>query len=188
VTLELIIGFYEPLRKSFNQVFGIQPDEQRLLTSVTAGAFTGMIGGRSLVTGSKANGLAGLGSPLFLVKARIQAYSPAFPVGAQHYYKNSFDALTTIMKSDGVRGLWRGVNAAFLRTAMVGRLLLTPQTVLLACTYSQGSSVQLPSYGWAKGLLVEQGWAADGFATFLSASAVSGVAVVSDHLHFVDRY
>jgi hypothetical protein len=54
-----------------------------------------------------------------LVKARIQAYSPAFPVGAQHYYKNSMDALTTIMKSDGVLGLWRGVNAAFLRTAMV---------------------------------------------------------------------
>ena len=26
---------------------------------------------------------------------------------------------------------------------------------------------------------MEQGWAADGFATFLSASAVSGVAVVS---------
>lgn len=139
------LGFYEPLRKSFNGIFGIRPEEQRLLTSVTAGAFTGMIG-------------AGLGSPLFLVKARIQAYSPAFPVGAQHYYKNSMDALTTIMKSDGVLGLWRGVNAAFLRTAM-------------------GSSVQLPSYGWAKNLLAEQGWAPDGFATFLTASAVSGVCV-----------
>lgn len=71
---------------------------------------------------SSAYSLAGLGSPLFLVKARIQAYSPAFPVGAQHYYKNSLDALTTIMKSDGVLGLWRGVNAAFLRTAMVSFL------------------------------------------------------------------
>ena len=68
---------------------------------------------------SRSRFLAGLGSPLFLVKARIQAYSPAFPVGAQHYYRNSLDALRTITKSDGVRGLWRGVNAAFLRTAMV---------------------------------------------------------------------
>lgn len=65
---------------------------------------------------------AALGSPLFLVKARIQAYSPALPVGAQHYYRNSFDALRTILKSDGVLGLWRGVNAAILRTAMVSSL------------------------------------------------------------------
>lgn len=92
------------------------------MTSVTAGAVTGMIGGKSgqrLCTRHRSRSLAGLGSPLFLVKARIQAYSPALPVGAQHYYRNSLDALRTITKSDGVRGLWRGVNAAFLRTAMV---------------------------------------------------------------------
>lgn len=66
-------------------------------------------------------GVAAAGSPLFLVKARIQAYSPAFPVGAQHHYKGSFDALSQILKEGGVRGLWRGVNAALLRTAMVSR-------------------------------------------------------------------
>lgn len=49
----------------------------------------------------------------------MQAYSPVLPVGAQHYYKNSFDALRTIVKSDGVRGLWRGVSAAILRTVCV---------------------------------------------------------------------
>lgn len=59
-------------------------------------------------------------------------------------------------------------------------LLFRPRDTF--CTDLQGSSVQLPSYGWAKGLLVEQGWAADGFATFLSASAVSGVAVVSGNI------
>jgi hypothetical protein len=37
---------------------------------------------------------ASLGNPLFLIKARMQAYSPALPVGAQHYYKNSFHALS----------------------------------------------------------------------------------------------
>lgn len=63
--------------------------------------------------------LAALGSPLFLVKARIQAYSPALPVGAQHHYKNSRDALAQIVKEGGIRGLWRGVNASLLRTAMV---------------------------------------------------------------------
>lgn len=53
----------------------------------------------------------------------MQAYSPHIPVGAQHYYKNSFDALRTILKSDGFFGLWRGVSTAILRTAMVSRLL-----------------------------------------------------------------
>ena len=43
----------------------------------------------------------------------------------------------------------------------------------------QGSSVQLPSYNYAKGVLAGQGWSPDGFGTFLTASAVSGVCVVS---------
>jgi solute carrier family 25 protein 34/35 len=59
-----------------------------------------------------------LGNPLFLVKARIQAFSPAHPVGAQHVYKGGFDALRSIFKAEGIRGLWRGVDAAMLRTAM----------------------------------------------------------------------
>lgn len=62
---------------------------------------------------------ASLGSPLFLIKARMQAYSPVLPVGAQHYYKNSWDALSTIVRTDGVKGLWRGVSAAILRTVCV---------------------------------------------------------------------
>lgn len=48
----------------------------------------------------------------------MQAYSPALPVGAQHYYKNSFEALSTIWKSEGPRGMIRGIDAAILRTGM----------------------------------------------------------------------
>lgn len=73
---------------------------------MTAGALSGIVG-------------ASLGSPLFLVKARMQAYSPFLPVGAQHYYKSSWDALKTILKKEGLLGLWRGVGTAMLRTAMV---------------------------------------------------------------------
>jgi len=61
---------------------------------------------------------ASLGNPLFLIKARMQAYSPALPVGAQHYYKNSLVALSTIFKAEGARGLVRGIDAAILRTSM----------------------------------------------------------------------
>lgn len=58
------------------------------------------------------------GNPLFLVKARIQAYSPANPAGVQHNYKGGFDALSSIFRSEGFKGLYRGVDAAMLRTAM----------------------------------------------------------------------
>ena len=63
-------------------------------------------------------GTACLGNPLFLIKARMQAYSPALPVGAQHYYRNSFAALREIFRAEGLRGYIRGMDAAILRTCM----------------------------------------------------------------------
>nr|XP_019007866.1 solute carrier family 25, member 34/35 [Kwoniella pini CBS 10737]OCF46647.1 solute carrier family 25, member 34/35 [Kwoniella pini CBS 10737] len=139
------LGFYEPIRQNLNKLIGKKPTQGVVSTAIAAGAITGCIG-------------AALGSPLFLVKARIQAYSPAFPVGAQHYYKGSYDALSTIVKSDGVLGLWRGVNTAILRTAM-------------------GSSVQLPSYNLGKHYLTKWGMKDDSFWTFFLASSLSGVCV-----------
>jgi len=59
-----------------------------------------------------------IGNPLFLVKARMQAYSPFNPVGVQHAYKGTWDGLRSIVRADGVTGLWRGVDASMLRTAM----------------------------------------------------------------------
>ena len=46
-----------------------------------------------------------------------KAYSPALPVGTQHYYKSSVDALLTIFRAEKFRGLIRGIDAAMLRTA-----------------------------------------------------------------------
>jgi solute carrier family 25 protein 34/35 len=108
----------------------------------------------------------------------MQAYSPALPVGAQHKYRNSFDALRTILRSDGLRGLWRGSGAAMLRTASVS----TRSSSLGACgvrLIPQGSSVQLPSYNATKNVLASWGWAPNSYATYFTASAVSGVCVVS---------
>jgi solute carrier family 25, member 34/35 len=90
----------------------------------------------------------------------LQAYSPALPVGAQHYYKNSFQALSTIFIAERFRGLLRGADAAILRTAM-------------------GSSVQLPSYNFTKQQLVLHGFSqADSIWTYLASSTVSGICVV----------
>ncbi|KAF8515844.1 oxaloacetate carrier [Hysterangium stoloniferum] len=140
------LGFYEPLRRSINRVVGLSPTDQVPITSLLAGAASGVIG-------------ASLGNPLFLVKARMQAYSPALPVGAQHHYRSSWDALSTIWKRERLRGLLRGIDAAALRTGM-------------------GSSVQLPSYNFTKQTIVRNGWGeADSKLTFLASSAVSGACV-----------
>ncbi|TFY71328.1 hypothetical protein EVG20_g1670 [Dentipellis fragilis] len=141
------LGFYEPFRQSLNSALGISPTAQHGATSVAAGAASGVVG-------------ACLGNPLFLIKARMQAYSPAFPVGAQHFYKHSWDALRTIYQAEGLRGLVRGIDAAALRTSM-------------------GSSVQLPSYNWTKNQIVSRGiLPADSVWTFLASSSVSGACVL----------
>ncbi|KAI0072219.1 mitochondrial carrier [Panus rudis PR-1116 ss-1] len=141
------LGFYEPFRHALNRTVGLDPSTQMPVTSVIAGAASGAVG-------------AVLGNPLFMVKARMQAYSPALPVGAQHYYRNSFHALSTIYKSQGWRGLVRGVDAAILRTAM-------------------GSSVQLPTYNWTKKQLVKHGISSpDSIWTYLASSSVSGICVL----------
>lgn len=76
-----------------------------------------------------------LGNPFFLVKARLQAYSPHLnPASARHKYTGTFNGLSTIVKAEGARGLTRGWTAAVLRTAM-------------------GSTAQLPAYNLAKSYL-----------------------------------
>lgn len=59
----------------------------------------------------------------------MQAYSPFLPVGAQHHYKSGYDALRTIYRAEGVRGMFRGIDAAILRTGMGSsvRLAVSPR-------------------------------------------------------------
>ncbi|GAA5967350.1 hypothetical protein JCM11641_000521 [Rhodosporidiobolus odoratus] len=138
------LGFYEPLRHSINGLFGYEKHEVKAWTSLAAGASSGVVG-------------AIFGNPLFLVKARMQAYSPFNPVGAQHNYSTAFHGLKAIVQADGVKGLARGVDAAMLRTAM-------------------GSTVQLPAYGLAKTKLVQWGMG-DHIGTYLLSSLFSGACV-----------
>ncbi|KDQ63237.1 hypothetical protein JAAARDRAFT_29258 [Jaapia argillacea MUCL 33604] len=141
------LGFYEPFRRTLNSFIGRSPTDQLPATSIIAGAASGAVG-------------ASFGNPLFLIKARMQAYSPALPVGTQHYYKSSIDALSTIYRAEGPRGLVRGIDAAILRTSM-------------------GSSVQLPSYNFTKNQIIKRGLLpADSVWTFLASSSVSGFCVL----------
>lgn len=80
------------------------------------------------------------------------------PVGTQHHYKNAWDGLRSIYKSEGVRGLYRGVGPAMVRTGF-------------------GSSVQLPTYFLAKRTFSKHFGVEDGPALHLASSTVSGFVV-----------
>lgn len=139
------LGFYEPFRHFLNSLVGLGPDDQQFSLNVVAGAGSGIMG-------------AVAGSPFYLVKTRMQSYSPVFKIGAQTHYKSIGDGLSTIWKAEGFRGLYRGVDAAVLRTGA-------------------GSSVQLPIYNYAKLLIEKYNIMDEGPARHLMASAVSGLGV-----------
>ena len=106
---------------------------------------------------------ATIANPLFLVKARMQAYSPTLPVGTQRHYTSLLHALRSIYYQDGgLRGLFRGVPTAVLRTSM-------------------GTSFQMPSYFWMKHQLQSRGF--QGFGAVVASSVFAGVVVVSPNSH-----
>jgi hypothetical protein len=87
---------------------------------------------------------ATIANPLFLVKSRMQAYSPSLPVGTQRHYTSLLHALHSIYREDRAASgaCFRGVPTAILRTSM-------------------GTSFQMPSYFWMKHQLLSRGF--DGF-------------------------
>lgn len=139
------LGFYEPLRAGLTTALYHDPKVQSLGINVFSGAASGIIG-------------AAAGSPFFLVKTRLQSFSPFLPVGTQHDYRNSFDGLRKIYKSEGAKGLYRGVGAAMVRTGF-------------------GSSVQLPTYFFAKRRLTRHLGMEEGPALHLASSTASGFVV-----------
>ncbi|KAK9449663.1 mitochondrial carrier domain-containing protein [Limtongia smithiae] len=138
------LGFYEPIRRATASAINGSPEASTLGINVFAGASSGIMG-------------AIAGSPFFLVKTRMQSYSPVFQVGTQTHYKSMWDGLASIYKAEGFSGLYRGCGSAVLRTG-------------------SGSSVQLPIYNSTKGVL-DTYKVAEGTSQHLLASAVSGVGV-----------
>jgi len=139
------LGFYEPLRGAATKLIYKDTAVQSLGINIFSGAASGILG-------------AAVGSPFFLVKTRLQSYSPFLPVGTQHGYKNSVDGLRKIYGAEGFRGLYRGVGAAMVRTGF-------------------GSSVQLPTYFFAKRRLIKHLGMEDGPALHLASSTASGFVV-----------
>jgi len=117
----------------------------RLGINLFAGASSGILG-------------AAAGSPFFLVKTRLQSYSPFLPVGTQHNYRNAVDGMRQIYSGEGIKGLYRGVGPAMVRTGF-------------------GSSVQLPTYFFAKRRLVKHLGMEEGMPLHIASSTASGFVV-----------
>ncbi|QKX59237.1 uncharacterized protein TRUGW13939_06369 [Talaromyces rugulosus] len=139
------LGFYEPVRTGLTKTLYGDPNVQSLGVNVFSGASSGIMG-------------AAAGSPFFLVKTRLQSFSPFLPVGTQHKYKNAYDGLRQIHRNEGLKGLYRGVGAAMVRTGF-------------------GSSVQLPTYFFAKRRLTKHFGMQEGPALHLASSTASGFVV-----------
>ncbi len=139
------LGFYEPLRKGVTTAVFRDGNVQSLGVNIFSGAASGILG-------------AAAGSPFFLVKTRLQSFSPFLPVGTQHKYKNAVDGMKQIHFNEGIKGLYRGVGAAMVRTGF-------------------GSSVQLPTYFFAKRRLVRHLGMEEGPALHLASSTASGFVV-----------
>lgn len=149
------LGFYEPIRTHVNSLLLTQSlsnsadpkskQLQSLPVNIFSGATSGILG-------------AAAGSPFFLVKTRLQSYSPFLPVGTQHHYNGARDGMTQIYKTEGIKGLYRGVGPAMVRTGF-------------------GSSVQLPTYFFAKRRLVKHLGMEEGPALHLMSSTASGFVV-----------
>jgi solute carrier family 25, member 34/35 len=139
------LGFYEPMRQTLAGFFLDNQATQHLFINMFCGAASGVIG-------------AAAGSPFFLVKTRLQSYSPFRPVGTQHQYRGAADGLSQIYRAEGLRGLYRGVSAAMIRTGF-------------------GSSVQLPTYFFAKRQFVKHLGMEEGLPLHIASSSVSGFVV-----------
>jgi len=139
------LGFYEPIRTSLTKLLYDDANVQSFGVNIISGASSGVLG-------------AAVGSPFFLLKTRLQSYSPFLPVGTQHKYKNAADGFAKIYRAEGTTGLWRGAGAAMVRTGF-------------------GSSVQLPTYFFAKRRLQRHLGMQEGVGLHLASSAASGFVV-----------
>lgn len=152
------LGLYEPSRYYLTKYLDSDnfteghPVPQNLLINVFAGTISGAAG-------------AIIASPFFLIKTRMQSYNrthSAQAVGQQTHYKGVVDGFSQIYRAEGFKGLFRGVDAAVLRTGA-------------------GSSAQLPVYNATKNYLLKNKIVEDGSLSlhFLASSAAGlGVAIV----------
>jgi hypothetical protein len=94
-------------------------------------------------------------NPTDVVKVRMQADGMNTAPGAKPRYRHVFHAFGEIARTEGARGLYKGVSPTVQRAAVV-------------------AAVELSSYDECKTLMVQWGWGATSVATHFGASIMAG--------------
>ncbi|CAM9313588.1 unnamed protein product [Chrysoparadoxa australica] len=145
------LGLYKPLQRKLGANSTTDSPTAYFLKNLTAGATSGGLG-------------AIIGSPFFLVKARLQQQSTAHqirPEGAEVFrYKGTLDAFRSIHATEGWKGFVRGIDGAVPRVMV-------------------GSAAQLSSYSSCKSLVLSTGWFKDDLWCYTVSSLCAGLVVTT---------
>lgn len=139
VFASLRVGLYRKISEQFRK-----PGEENISLSsrVMAGLVSGAIG-------------ISVANPTDLVKVRFQSEGPLAP-GQKPRYAGVVDAYRTIVRTEGLRGLWTGLGPAIARNSII-------------------NATELATYDTAKQhLLGAMGWK-DGLHTHFAAAATAGL-------------
>lgn len=114
--------------------------------------------GRTLLWGALCGTLGGwISCPFYMIKTRVQARAvQEIAVGFQHDGHHTIaDAVRTILRESGVRGLWRGWDGAILRVT--------------SC-----SAAQLSTFSSVKAYIERNGYVSAGFQSTAVSSIIAG--------------
>ncbi|XP_039126610.1 mitochondrial uncoupling protein 5-like [Dioscorea cayenensis subsp. rotundata] len=145
------MGLYDMMKKSWSGDNGILP----LHRKIAAGLIAGGIG-------------AAVGNPADVAMVRMQA-DGRLPVAQRRNYKSVVDAISRMVREEGVTSLWRGSSLTVNRAMIV-------------------TASQLATYDQAKeAILRRRGAGADGMGTHVAASFAAGIvaAVASNPVDVV---
>jgi hypothetical protein len=151
------IGCY-PTVRSFYAGDNTEKKDVGLLTKIFAGATTGGIG-------------SALANPFDVFRVRMTVEGgvvdtktgkliTGLKAGQVPRYHSSFHCFRDTLTREGIRGLYRGVEATSTRAAML-------------------SAGQLASYDHSKTLLVKHGWMDEGKPLHLVAAIISGIVAIT---------
>jgi len=99
------IGLYEPVRNSLSKGNPDHLSNPPLYKKIIAGLITGAVG----IT---------VANPTDVVKIRFQAEG-LLPPGTPKRYSSTYNAYSTIIKEEGLKGLWTGWTANVARNAVI---------------------------------------------------------------------
>eukprot|EP00611_Tribonema_gayanum_P001335 TRINITY_DN1097_c0_g1_i4.p1 TRINITY_DN1097_c0_g1~~TRINITY_DN1097_c0_g1_i4.p1 ORF type:complete len:298 (+),score=80.43 TRINITY_DN1097_c0_g1_i4:183-1076(+) len=145
------LGMFAPLQRFLKADANTDGQVSFFFKNLAAGAISGACG-------------AAVGSPFFLVKARLQGQSNVHKIrsaGAEvFHYRDMTDAFRSIIADEGWRGLARGMDAAVPRVMA-------------------GSAAQLSSYSSCKRLVQSTGFFHSELYTYIASSLVAGLVVTT---------